>query len=228
MRRKLIHTFVEYTIQNVIWIKQNQFLDVFNKIKELFNFEYIENYYNEKTKGDGEAFPGGQLFSHFKYRHDLLKKETGIRVNRKMKVTALKEEITSTLTSLEAETIRRDLIGRQEPWERILKDWERTAPNRRNEMLALLVAGTVPRWPKYKKKQGIQLVSIIHLSLILYLRNLFSWSAECHVVVCSVYSSVVIRHHRRLFSILGKLRFPLVFSTGLQRKVLLNLTCSLS
>lgn len=174
-RRKLIYTFVEYTIQNYIWIKQTEFLDVFNKIQNLFKYEKIERYYNAKTKGDGEAYPGGQLFSHFKYRHDLLRKETGIRVNRKIQKSKPIEELPSKLTSLEAETIRRDLIGRQEPWERIVKDWEKTAPNRRNDMLKYKVVGTVPRWPKYKKKQGAQLVSVLntyHISLISLIINI--------------------------------------------------------
>lgn len=161
-RRQLIYGFVEHTIQNVIWISQHEFLDVFEKVQSLFKFEKIEKYYNEKTKGDGNAYPGGQLFYHYKYRHDILKKEQGIRKNRKLKKPEKKCEYACTLTPLEAERIRRDLIGRQEPWERILSDWEKTAPNRRNDMLTLEVAGTVPRWPKYKKKQAVQLVSTFH------------------------------------------------------------------
>lgn len=167
-RRQLIHNFVEYTVQNLIWISQPQFSSVFTKIQELFNHEKVEKYYNERTKGDGEAYPGGKLFNHFKYRHDLLKKELGIRINRKILKPDEKVEFSSILTPLEVETIRRDLIGRHEPWERIMSDWEKTAPNRRNEILTLKIAGAIPRWPKYKKKKAVQLVSnilLIHLEM---------------------------------------------------------------
>lgn len=155
----MIYTFVEYTVQNLIWISQKEFSDVFSKIQALFKHEKIEKYYNEKTKGDGDAFPGGQLFSHFKYRHDLVKKELGIRKNRKIKTQEDKIEFSTSLTPLEVENIRRDLIGRQGPWDRILSDWEKTAPTRRNEMTTLGVAKTIARWTKYKKKEGAQLVS---------------------------------------------------------------------
>lgn len=156
----MIATIVEHTVQNLIWIKQKQFADVFQKIQALFMHEKLEKYYNEKAQGDGEAYPGGQLFSHYKYMHSFVKKELGIRVNRKIKKTKEIVELPSILTPVQVENMRRDLIGRQEPWDRILRDWEKTAPNRRNEMVALRVAATIPRWPKYKKKQGFQLVSV--------------------------------------------------------------------
>ncbi|KAL5290350.1 hypothetical protein ACFFRR_009973 [Megaselia abdita] len=159
-RTQLIHTFVEYTVQQLVWIAQKEFLDVFLKIKALFKYESIENYYNEGSKKSGNAFPGGQLFSHFKRRHEQLRKELGISRNRIKKRPEEIVELPSTLTLSEAENMRRELIGRQGPWDRILTDWEKTAPNRRNDMLALKVAGTIPRWPKYKKKQGIQLIEI--------------------------------------------------------------------
>ncbi|KAL5276718.1 hypothetical protein ACFFRR_002129 [Megaselia abdita] len=159
-RTQLIHTFVEYTVQQLVWIAQKEFLDVFLKIKALFKYESIENYYNEGSKKSGNAFPGGQLFSHFKRRHEQLRKELGISRNRIKKRPEEIVELPSTLTLSEAENMRRELIGRQGPWDRILTDWEKTAPNRRNDMLALKVVGTILRWPKYKKKQGIQLIEI--------------------------------------------------------------------
>lgn len=64
--------------------------------------------------------------------------------------------MTTSLTSVEVENIRRD-----EPWCKILTDWEKTAPNRRNNMTSLGVAKTITRWPKYKNKHGFQFVSIL-------------------------------------------------------------------
>lgn len=84
-RRQLISTFVEHTVQKLIWIPQKEFSDVFKKIQVLFKNEKIEKYYNEKTKGQGDAYPGGPLFSHYKHMHSFVKKEQGIRRNRKMK-----------------------------------------------------------------------------------------------------------------------------------------------
>lgn len=116
--------------------------------------------------------PGGQLFSNFKYRHDILTKETGIRKNNQkiLKVEKAPDLRKSDITPEVLEEIRTALIGRTELWNRISLDWRKTCADRRNEILKLEVSEVFARWPKYKHKRAVDLVSFK-----IYKKILYSW-----------------------------------------------------
>lgn len=163
-RDDLVKAIVEYTTLNFIWIKQSEFEIVFKKIKELFPMETMDNYYIEKKEGQKSA--GGELYNRFRYFHSMLQKETGIKKNRNPKKddsiehNENTEDFDNTMDEL-----RRELIGRHDPWDQILIDWRKTYDYRRNDILSKGLAQSVPRWPKFKNKQGPQLVSILLLHL---------------------------------------------------------------
>lgn len=126
-REKLIEAIVEYTTMNFIWIEQKEFIIIL-KIKELFSKEPMDLYYIPKTS---KTCPSGGLFNAFRYAHSLLQKETGIKRYNKRKSApsnTIRDELSSTLTPDKNEEIRKELIGRSEPWEDVVKDWVRTFP----------------------------------------------------------------------------------------------------
>lgn len=155
-RKLLVHTIVEHTVQNYIWIEQQEFSILFDLIKKLFPNEHIDLYFIPKK---GDQHPTGLLFSNFKHRHKILQQEQGIRKNKKsIKPEINTETFVSQLSTKKVEQIRRELIAKHDPWEDIVKAWEQTCAERMNEMMDKGVSTTLPRWPKYKAMRGYDLV----------------------------------------------------------------------
>lgn len=141
-------------------MEQDEFPKLFERIKVLFPEESMDNYY---TQGTDNSFPGGSLFNSFRYYHSVLQKETGIcrRKRSKKGCKGMRREIVSDLTEEGNENLRKELIGRMEPWDSIKEDWVKTYSYRRNEIEDKQIdcATIVSRWPKMKKKRGHELVS---------------------------------------------------------------------
>lgn len=163
-RSKLIHTIVEHTVFNYIWIEQQEFVILFDMIKTIFKNEDMDKYFIPISENRKSA--GGQLFTHFKYRHDILTKECGIRKNKKKKDSSKeKSDIVPETSDIAAEVLRKELIGRSEPWQRIVDDWKKSCYTRRQEILSMETNDIIARWPKFKNKRGIDLVCVFVLIL---------------------------------------------------------------
>uniref|UniRef100_T1H0H2 Uncharacterized protein n=1 Tax=Megaselia scalaris TaxID=36166 RepID=T1H0H2_MEGSC len=58
-----------------------------------------------------------------------------------------------------SEGIRKELLSRYEPWDRIKSDWKETFDYRRNEIMTKKLVDIFRRWPKYCKEKGKEFVS---------------------------------------------------------------------
>ncbi|KAL5280610.1 hypothetical protein ACFFRR_009309 [Megaselia abdita] len=159
LRRYLIEAIVEYTTSKFIWVEQAEFKVLFDRIKEVFPKESLDLYF---VPGTSTTCPGGALFNAYRYAHARLQKETGISRRKRTKKTLaeVRPEHKSTLTKKENDNLRRELIGREEPWEAIREDWVKTFAYRRNEIEKNGCASVIPRWPKLKKKRGYELIEL--------------------------------------------------------------------
>lgn len=159
-RGKLIAAIVEYTTSNFIWVEQPEFPELFKRIKMIFPHEALDNYYTPTTS---VTTPGGKLFNAFRYGHQMLQKETGIskRKRSEKKLGKASPNNESTLKLVENEALRKELIGRMDPWEEIKDLWVKTFAYRRSEIEDESVnrAEIIKRWSKMEKKRGHELVS---------------------------------------------------------------------
>lgn len=164
LRKHLVDAIIEYTTSNFIWVEQCEFIVLFNRIKAVFPDEALDTYFTPATQ---VSQPGGRLFNAFRYAHQILQKETGIakRKRSKKEVVEARQEYESILTVDQSETLRKELIGRTEPWDAIKELWMKTFAYRRNEIEdeSINRAEILQRWSKLKKKRGHELVSFNEL-----------------------------------------------------------------
>ncbi|KAL5279354.1 hypothetical protein ACFFRR_003753 [Megaselia abdita] len=160
-RSKLIHAIIQYTIKHVLWISQEDFPKIFEKIQEYFPGEIdMDLYFIPKSAANKN--PSGPLLSSFRYYHRILQDETGLRKNKKrnMKVMDLPLEQIVIATNSEMEKLRKELVGRQQPWSRIVEEWKLTFDLRRKEITdpETPLQQVFLRWPKYFNIRGDDLI----------------------------------------------------------------------
>lgn len=159
----------------------------FEKIKELFPEENIDHYF---IKNSGkQSYTTGLLFSHYKYRHELLKKELKISKNEKqLKPPRNSSNIESNTDKIQIETLRKELIGKHEPWEDIVSGWKKTCSERMLEMCDRDLAKILNRWPKYKALRGYELVNTS------FIFSFPLWKKSFSVRICKTLSDVFVKN----------------------------------
>lgn len=178
-RKKLIKIIVDWTVREMVWLKQSDYPILFKKIKSIFPKETLELYFI--SKGNGNKNPSGALYNCFRRRHNLFKKEIGFESHvqiQKPSKASINIDVINTLPK-PVEVIRQRLINRSEPWSSVLLDWKETYPSRRNEILTKKLDEVFARWPKFKYKDGIEMVCLyinLYISkIILKLNALMYW-----------------------------------------------------
>lgn len=163
-RKHLIHSIVEWTCRNFIWMSTTDCDDLFKQIKEYFPHENLTLYFRDKKTYGNYS---GEFYNHFRARHDRLKEETGIRKNntsgkKKVVLDLEKKDEDEELQPLPktVEVIRQRLISRAEPWEEVLSDWKKTFESRRSEIKDRTLAVVLKRWPKFNHSRGSEMVTI--------------------------------------------------------------------
>lgn len=156
-RKKLMQVILQYTTHNKIWVPQESYRKVFDMIKAVYPDESMDIWYIPRSEGNRN--PGGIIFSGFKYEREKLATDCGLRKNCKKGTKNEESNQSSIGIDDDAESTRKLLIGRDEPWDQILDDWKKTVEYRRKEICSLKLVDVFNRWPKYKKTRGKELVS---------------------------------------------------------------------
>lgn len=160
-RKELIHTIISYTTDNRIWVPQNQYVEIFEMVKKYFKEETLDIWYCPKSKG--QKNPTGDLFMAFRNERARLSKDFGITKNYKQ--SKENAQVSTAVMDTTSEGIRKELLSRYEPWDRIKSDWKETFDYRRNEIMTKKLVDIFRRWPKYCKEKGKEFVSIFNFYL---------------------------------------------------------------